>query len=119
MLFWLSMRTSRRGFTYLMLLLAIVVVAAILYKGFPGQGPASVSSGQLAQAAAQYGKDASAPTALKSAEISGDGSTVTWTDNAGTQYQTTVGSSQEVVQEFDAAGFYNFQNRLRAARPAS
>jgi cell division protease FtsH len=115
MLFWLQMRTSRRGFTYLMLLLAIVVVAAILYKGFPGQGPASANSGQLAAAAAQYSKDPSSSTAIKTAEISGDGSTVTWEDNAGTQYQTTVGSSQEVVQEFDAAGFYNFSNDSSSA----
>jgi len=104
------MRTSRRGFTYLLILLSIVVVFALLYGHFPGSGPATKSSGFLASAVAQYTKDPTAPGAIKSAEISGDGSTVTWTDNSGNQYSTTVGSSEEATSEFQNAHFYTFSN---------
>jgi cell division protease FtsH len=104
------MRTSRRGFMYLLIVLSIVVVGALLYRGLPGSGPASATSGQLAQAAVQYSKDSSAPTAIKQATISGDQSTVTWTDNAGTQYSTTIADSDEATTIFTQNGFYNFSN---------
>ena len=104
------MRNSRRGFTYLLILLSIIVVAALLYHGFPGQSANQASSGTLAAAVHEYQKDPTAPTAIAQAEISGDGSTVTWSDHQGTQYTTTVGSSQEATQEFYAADFNNFKN---------
>jgi cell division protease FtsH len=114
------MRTSRRGFTYLMLLLAIVVVAAILYKGLPGQGPQPADSGQLLAAVKEFEKNPSAPNAVSTnpsqkAEISGDGSTVTWYDNAGQEFSTTIGSSQEVTDEFAQADYTNFANESSSA----
>jgi len=110
------MRNSRRGFTYLLILLSIIVVAAILYGKFPGPSTASADSGQLAKAVHLYQTDPSAGGAISTksgeeAEISGDGSTVTWYRNNSTEpISTTVGSSQEVTSEFDAAGFYDFKN---------
>ncbi len=110
------MRTSRRGFTYLLLLLAIVVVAAVFYGRIPGQGPTSTSSGSLARAVHLFKTDPTSPQAISNrsgqqAQIAGDGSSVTWYDNAGTQYTTTVGSSYEVTNEFNAADFYNYTNQ--------
>jgi cell division protease FtsH len=109
------MRTSRRSFTYLLLLLSIVVVAVVLYRFSGPGGAASVSSGRLAQAVATYEKDPSAPNAIKSADVSGDCSTVTWTDHQGNQYTTTIGTCDQVTQEFNAAHFYNFQNESSSA----
>ncbi len=114
------MRTSRRGFTYLLLLLAIVVVAAVFYGRIPGQGPTSTSSGSLARAVHLFKTDPTSPQAISNrsgqqAQIAGDGSSVTWYDNAGTQYTTTVGSSYEVTNEFNAADFYNYTNQSSSA----
>ena len=114
------MRTSRRGFTYLLLLLAIVVVAAVFYNRIPGQGPTSTSSGSLARAVHLFKTDPTSPQAISNrsgqqAQIAGDGSSVTWYDNAGTQYTTTVGSSYEVTNEFNAADFYNYTNQSSSA----
>ncbi len=114
------MRTSRRGFTYLLLLLAIVVVAAVFYQRLPGQGPTSTSSGSLARAVHLFKTDPTSSQAISNrsgqqAQIAGDGSSVTWYDNAGTQYTTTVGSSYEVTNEFNAADFYNYTNQSSSA----
>ena len=114
------MRTSRRGFTYLLLLLAIVVVAAVFYQRLPGQGPTSTGSGSLARAVHLFKTDPTSPQAISNrsgqqAQIAGDGSSVTWYDNAGTQYTTTVGSSYEVTNEFNAADFYNYANQSSSA----
>ena len=43
------------------------------------------------------------------AEISGDGTTVAWYSADGTEWQTTVGSSAEVVRVFADNGFTNFR----------
>ena len=108
------MRNSRRPFTWLLILLTILVAAALLYGRFPGSTTQSVDSGALAKAVHEYQVDPSASGAISSsqeAEISGDGSTVTWYRNgSSTELSTTVGSSQEVVQEFDAADYFNFKN---------
>ncbi|MGA2283701.1 MAG: ATP-dependent zinc metalloprotease FtsH [Candidatus Dormibacteria bacterium] len=108
------MRNSRRPFTWLLILLTVLVAAALLYGRFPGSTTQSVDSGALAKAVHEYQVDPSASGAISSsqeAEISGDGSTVTWYRNgSGTELSTTVGSSQEVVQEFDAADYFNFKN---------
>ncbi len=109
------MRTSRRSFTYLLLLLSIVVVAVVLYR-FSGPGGATTaSSGQLAHAVATYGKDPTAPNAIKTANVAGDCSSVDWTDHQGNQYTTTIGSCDQATQEFFAAGFYNFQDEFSSA----
>jgi len=110
------MRNSRRGFTYLLILLSIIVVAAIFYNRLPGTATNSEDSGLLAQAVHAYQTDPTNSAAISSkhsqeAEISGDGGTVTWyTNGSSTENSTSIGSSQEVVQEFTSAGFYNFKN---------
>ena len=106
------MRNSRRPFTYLLLLLSVVVVAAIFY-GHTGPNATSRSSGQLQAAVQLWASDHTAPNAIsdsKQTQISSDGSTVTWYDNAGTLYTTTVGSSQEATSEFSTAGYSNYTN---------
>ena len=77
------MRNSRRPFTWLLILLTILVAAALLYGRFPGSTTQSVDSGALAKAVHEYQVDPSASGAISSsqeAEISGDGSTVTILD---------------------------------------
>jgi cell division protease FtsH len=108
------MRNSRRPFTYLLLLLSVVVVAAIVY-GHSGPSAASRTSGQLEQAVQLWASDHTAAGAISNSssdqtQISSDGSTVTWYDNAGSLYTTTVGSSQEVTSEFNTAGYTNYTN---------
>ena len=109
------MRTSRRGFTWLLLLLSIIVVAAIFFNRFPGTSAATRSSGQLAAAVEQWSTDHTAPTAISNnqsdgAQISSDGGTVTWYDNAGTLFTTTVGSSQQASDLFTKYDYSYFQN---------
>ncbi len=109
------MRTSRRGFTWLLLLLSIIVVAAIFYGRLPGSSAATRSSGQLAAAVEQWASDHTAPTAISNSsgdqtQISSDGSTVTWYDNAGSLFTTTVGSSAEATDLFNKVDYTNYQN---------
>ena len=108
------MRSSRRGLTYMIGLLALVVVVAFFYSGFVGQGTHTATSGQLAQAVSEFSNVPTAPTAIDDsgsyAAVITDGTTVTWYNNQHTLFTTNVGSSQEVVNEFDQAGYYRFSN---------
>ena len=110
------MRTSRRGFTWLLLLLSIIVVAAILYGRFPGPTATVRSSGQLAAAVEQWASDHTAPLAISNSssdqtQISSDGSTVTWYDNAGTLYTTTIIQSTEATDLFQKFGYTNYADQ--------
>jgi cell division protease FtsH len=110
------MRNSRRGFTGLLIFLTVLVVVALLYGKFPGSSTQSVDSGVLARAIHEYQADPSASGAISTkssqeADISGDGSTVTWYRNgSSTELTTSIGSSQEIVDEFNAADYFNFKN---------
>ncbi|MGD1033816.1 MAG: ATP-dependent zinc metalloprotease FtsH [Candidatus Dormibacteria bacterium] len=110
------MRTSRRGFTWLLLLLSIIVVGAILYGRFPGTTATARSSGQLAAAVEQWASDHTAPTAISNsssdqAQISSDGSTVTWYDNAGTLFTTTINQSTEATDLFQKYEYNNYEDQ--------
>jgi cell division protease FtsH len=106
------MRNTRRPFSWLLGLLLVVVVFAVIY-GRTGSTSAPESSGQLQQAVSLWMSNHTAPKAIsnsKQAQISSDGSTVTWYDNAGSLYTTTIGDSDQVTQEFGTAGYSNYQN---------
>ncbi len=110
------MRTSRRGFTWLLLLLSIIVVGAILYGLFPGPTATVRSSGQLAAAVEQWASNHTAPLAISNSsgdqtQISSDGSTVTWYDNAGTLYTTTIIQSTEATDLFQKFGYTNYADQ--------
>ncbi|HAW11543.1 MAG: ATP-dependent zinc metalloprotease FtsH [Candidatus Dormibacteria bacterium] len=110
------MRTSRRGFTWLLLLLSIIVVGAILYGRFPGPTATVRSSGQLAAAVEQWASNHTAPLAISNSsgdqtQISSDGSTVTWYDNAGTLYTTTIIQSTEATDLFQKFGYTNYADQ--------
>ncbi|MGD0833982.1 MAG: AAA family ATPase, partial [Candidatus Dormibacteria bacterium] len=108
------MRSSRRGLTYMMLLLALIVVVGIFYGNFLGQASHTATSGQLAQAVSEYAQDPTAASAIDDqgsyAAVITDGTTVTWYNNQHTLFTTSVGSSQEVTSEFDQAGYYKYSN---------
>jgi cell division protease FtsH len=72
-----------------------------------------MSSGKLQQAVQLWQTNHTAPAAIsntKQTQISSDGSTVTWYDNQGDLYTTTVGDSEQATHEFQTAGYTNYIN---------
>jgi cell division protease FtsH len=104
------MRNSRRPFTYLLLLLSVVVIAAIVY-GKTGPTAVTKSEGQLDQAVQLWASNHDAAGAISNSqttEISSDGSTVTWYDNAGSLYTTNIDQSTEATNEFQEVDYTNY-----------
>ncbi len=106
---------SRRSLTYLLIIAAVIVVAALLYRNFPSQSAKTADAGQLSQAVANFTAHSSdrantlSTDPNQAAEIQGDGQTVTWYAQDGTHYSTTVSSSDEIEREFDENHYYNYK----------
>ena len=109
------MPTSRRSVTYIVIALAVIVLAAVLYKTFPSSNAASANAGTLDQAIANLNpSDAKGGPTISTqpnqqAEIQSDGQTVTWYDTTGKQYTTVESSADVVAKEFQSAGFTNYK----------
>ena len=108
------MRNTRRPFSWLLGLLLVLVVFAVLY-GRSGPSSTTETSGQLQQAVTLWQTNHTAPNAISNnkndgAQISSDGSTVTWYDNAGTLFTTTIADSDQATTEFKSAGYPYYQN---------
>ena len=106
------MPTSRRSVTYIVIALAVIVLAAILYKTFPSSSAQTASAGQLDQAIHNYTPGGADPTQISNkqgAEIQSDGQTVVWWSQGGTQYTTVVSSADTVAKEFQSVGYYNYK----------
>jgi cell division protease FtsH len=96
-----------------MLGVLLVVVVLLVFYGRSGPSSTTMTSGQLQAAVAAWGSNHTAPTAIsnsKQTQISSDGSTVTWYDNQGDLYTTTVGDSEQATHEFQTAGYTNYIN---------
>src|SRR5581483_10877755 len=110
------MRPSRRGLTYLGLVVAIIAVAVIVYRNPLSAQAQQASSGQFFAAISNYGHNSSDKTNTISsnpsqqATINGDGTDVTWYAEDGTRYDTTVASSDSVTKAFNDAHFFNYKN---------
>ena len=108
------MPTSRRSVTYIVIALAVIVLAAVLYKTFPSSSAASQPAGVLDQAVNNYANPSSAtgPTINNDpnhqAEIQSDGQTVVWY-SGNTQYTTVESSADAVEKEFQSAHFTNYK----------
>jgi cell division protease FtsH len=107
---------SRRSLTYIFIALAVIVVAALLYKTFPSNSASTKTAGQLDQAVADFKANSSSSGAIsnnspgRTAEIQSDGQTIVWWTNGSAQQNTTVETSADVVaKEFQDAGFYNYK----------
>ena len=79
------MPTSRRSVTYIVIALAVIVLAAVLYKTFPSSSASSQPAGVLDQAIANYASRRqhkwpviNEHSQYQQAEIQSDGQTVTW-----------------------------------------
>ncbi len=109
------MPTSRRSVTYIVIALAVIVLAAILYKTFPSSNAQTASAGTLDQAIANFkagSQNGGATISTKSsqpAEIQSDGQTVVWWTQSGTQYTTVESSADVVSKEFQDAGYFNYK----------
>src|ERR1035437_3533522 len=106
------MRNSRRPFSWMLGVLLVLVVLLVFY-GRSGPSSTTETSGQLQQAVALWETNHTAPLAIsnsKRTQISSDGSTVTWYDNRGHLYTTTVGDSAQATHEFQTAGYTNYTN---------
>src|ERR1017187_4899823 len=108
------MRNTRRPFSWLLGLLLVLVVFAVLY-GRSGPSSTTETSGQLQHAVTLWQTNHTAPNAISNnkndgAQISSDGSTVTWYDNAGTLFTTTIADSDQATTEFKSAGYPYYQN---------
>ncbi|MGA3184768.1 MAG: ATP-dependent zinc metalloprotease FtsH [Candidatus Dormibacteria bacterium] len=108
------MRNSRRPFSWMLGVLLVVVVLLVFY-GRSGPASTTETSGQLQAAVTLWESNHTAPQAISNSksdqtQISSDGSTVTWYDNAGSLYTTTVGDSDQVTHEFQTAGYTNYTN---------
>ncbi len=107
------MPTSRRSLTYIFIALAVIVVAALLYKTFPSSSAQSAGAGQLASAVATYKTSPTSSSAISSessqaAEIQSDGQTVIWY-SGGKQFSTVESSADVISKEFQDAGYYNYK----------
>jgi cell division protease FtsH len=96
-------------------MLGVLLVLVVLLVFYGRSGPSSTieTSGQLQQAVALWETNHTAPLAIsnsKRTQISSDGSTVTWYDNRGDLYTTTVGDSDQATHEFQTAGYTNYTN---------
>ena len=110
------MRNSRRPFSWMLGVLLVVVVLLVFY-GRSGTSSTTMSSGQLQAAVTLWQTNHTAPTAISNnanpsdwAQISSDGSTVTWYDNAGKLFTTAIADSDQITTEFRAAGYTYYQN---------
>ena len=108
------MPTSRRSVTYIVIALAVIVLAAVLYKTFPSSNATSQSAGVLDQAISNYAHPSSATGYTINgdghypAEIQSDGQTVVWYSGT-TQFTTVVSSADAVTREFQTASFTNYK----------
>jgi cell division protease FtsH len=98
-----------------MLGVLLVVVVLLVFYGRSGPASTTETSGQLQAAVTLWESNHTAPQAISNSksdqtQISSDGSTVTWYDNAGSLYTTTVGDSDQVTHEFQTAGYTNYTN---------
>ena len=96
-----------------MLGVLLVVVVLLVFYGRSGPSSTTMTSGQLQAAVAAWGSNHTAPTAIsnsKQTQISSDGSTVTWYDNAGSLYTTTIGDSDQAYLDFQSVHYTNYQN---------
>jgi cell division protease FtsH len=105
---------SRRSLTYIFIALAVIVVAALLYKTFPSSSTTTATAGQLDAAVAQYKTNPTASGAINSgsghdAEIQSDGQTVVWWNNTPTQFTTVTTSADVVAKEFQDADYTNYK----------
>ncbi|HEV3275024.1 MAG TPA: hypothetical protein VG299_09195, partial [Candidatus Dormibacteraeota bacterium] len=109
------MPTSRRSVTYIVIALAVIVLAAILYKTFPSSNAQTAPAGTLDQAVANFksGSTDSQATistrAGQAAEIQSDGQTVVWWTQSGNQFTTVESSADVVAKEFQDANYYNYK----------
>jgi cell division protease FtsH len=98
-------------------MLGVLLVVVVLLVVFGRSGPSSTTrtSGQLQAAVAAWGSNHTAPAAISNnrndkTQISSDGSTVTWYDNAGSLYTTTVGDSDQAYLDFKSVNYTNYTN---------
>jgi cell division protease FtsH len=110
------MRNTRRPFSWMLGALLVVVLLLVFY-GRSGPSSTTKSSGQLQAAVTLWQTNHTAPTAISNnanpsdwAQISSDGSTVTWYDNAGSLFTTTIADSDQITTEFKSAGYTYYQN---------
>ena len=106
------MRNTRRPFSWMLGVLLVMVILLVVY-GRSGPSSTTMSSGRLQQAVQLWQTNHTAPAAIsntKQTQISSDGSTVTWYDNQGDLYTTTVGDSEQATHEFQTAGYTNYIN---------
>jgi cell division protease FtsH len=106
------MRNTRRPFSWMLGVLLVMVILLVVY-GRSGPSSTPMSSGRLQQAVQLWQTNHTAPAAIsntKQTQISSDGSTVTWYDNQGDLYTTTVGDSEQATHEFQTAGYTNYIN---------
>jgi len=108
------MRGSRRGWTYLLIVIAIVMVAFVAYGRLPSQGAQDRSAGELNQAAFNYqhksGDKAATLDPSQTVEIEGDGSVAIWYTQDGKKWRSQVGSSDQVVKILADNAFFNYKN---------
>ena len=120
------MRNSRRGVTYFLLLLGLLVLFFVIYHQATGEATQDIQSGTFFQAVANTvgpsaNSEAKATEKLNTdsnpnnghqADINGDCSLVIWYDQATPPHrnQTSIATCDSVTQAFAKAGFYNFKN---------
>ncbi|MFN2569884.1 MAG: ATP-dependent zinc metalloprotease FtsH [Candidatus Dormibacteria bacterium] len=110
------MRGSRRSLTYVFLVTAILLVAALFYRSFPGQSTSEADAGTLFQAVTNSAKGGAEKAKTISSDprqqavIEGDGQTIVWYNQEGRKYRTNLASSEEVTRVFSDNHFFNFKN---------
>ncbi|MGI8848069.1 MAG: ATP-dependent zinc metalloprotease FtsH [Candidatus Dormibacteria bacterium] len=108
------MRGSRRGWTYVLIVAAILLVAFVAYGRLPAQGAQDQSAGDFNRAAVNFKNHSNDKAHTldpnKSVEIEGDGSNVIYSLQDGSKARATVGSSDQVTKVLSDNDFYNYKN---------
>jgi len=118
------MRGQRRPFVYIVLVTAIILVALLAYRNFPGTSPADRDVGTFTQAVRNYATCTKTPgasvctdrskiisaDAARQTVIDGDGQNVTWyTQTSDQKLHTTLGQQFDVSSFLAQNGFSNFK----------
>jgi len=100
----------------LFLAVGVLLVAGLMFRSFPGSGISEATAGDFQTAVQNFANHTGDPSTTISGDgkyraiIEGDGQTVTWYNQKGTKFHTTIGSPDQASRIFENNKFQNYKN---------
>ncbi|MFN2452115.1 MAG: ATP-dependent zinc metalloprotease FtsH [Candidatus Dormibacteria bacterium] len=110
------MRGPRQRFTWLFLAIGILLVGGLMLRSFPGGSTSEATAGVFQQAVQNYANHTGDASSTISADpkfptvVEGDGQTVTWYNQRGTKFHTTISSPDQATRIFADNHFSNHKS---------